>query len=109
MTSPIPSVNFDIESNGLGNTALSPSNIVSVFGCSSDGDAGVPVVYRSTAGKVVTDFGYGPGPELVANLVRSGITAVFTKVETDVVGAVGPVTHTGTGTSSMAITGTPFV
>ncbi len=108
MATAIPSVNFTILTNGLGNSALSPSNIVSVFGCSSSGTSNVPTIYRSTAGKVVTDYGYGPGPELVANLVRSGITCVFTKVDTDVVGSVGAVTHTGTGTSAMTVTGTPF-
>lgn len=108
MSSPQPKINFTILSNGLGNSPLSPSNIVAVFGTSSAGTPNDPTLYQSTAGKVVTDNGYGPGPELAANLVRSGLTVVFTKIPTNVAGAVGAVTHAGTGTAAMTITGTPF-
>ncbi len=108
MAAPIPSVNFNVLSNGLGNSALSPSNIVALFGCTNSGVANLPVIYRSSPGKPVTDFGYGPGTDLAANLIRSGITVVFTKVATDQIGAVGAVTKSGTGTSNMAITGDPF-
>ena len=46
------------------NSALSPSNIIALFGCTNSGTANVPVIYRSSPGKPVTDFGYGPGTGL---------------------------------------------
>ena len=108
MAAPIPQVNMTILTNGIGNTAPSPSKTVCVFGCSSAGTDLDYEEYESTPGKVVTDFGYGPGPDLAATLICSGIRTIFVKVPTDVAGAAGAVTHTGTGTAAMTITGTPF-
>lgn len=103
-----PQVIFDVLNNGLGNVPLSPASVISVYGCSSAGTENEPSDPYQNPGDVVTEFGYGSGPELVANLVRSGIRATFTKVVTDVVGSTGVVTHDGTGTSVLSVSGTPL-
>lgn len=103
-----PSVTFTILSNGLGNAPASPSNTVHICGCSASGTANSTERYVSTPGDVITDFGYGPGPELVANLVASGVEVYFTKVVTNTAGVATAVTHTGTGLSSMTTTGAPL-
>lgn len=109
MAAPSPSINFTIQSNALGNVALSPAFVIAIFGCSSAGTANVPSsTYNGVPGRVATDFGYGPGPELAANCIASGIPTVFTKVATDTPGSVGAVSHNGTGLSVLTFTGVPF-
>lgn len=103
-----PSIDFTILSNGLGNVAPSPAGTVAVFGCSSGGTANtVQDAYRR-ADNLVTDYGYGPGPDLAAQCIQSGVPTLFVKVPTTTDGAAGSVTHTGTGTSVMTVSGTPF-
>lgn len=103
-----PSVNLQILSNGLGNVPPSPANTVAIFGCSSGGTAAtVQDAYRRSD-NLVTDYGYGPGPDLTAQCIQSGIPTIFVKVTTNTVGAATAVTHTGTGTSVMTVTGTPL-
>lgn len=109
MASPSPSVNFEVVSNALGNVALSPAFVIAIYGCSSAGTENDPSdVYNGVPGRVATDFGYGPGPELAANCIASGIPTIFTKVRTDTPGTIGAVTKNGTGTSDLTITGVPF-
>ena len=103
-----PNVNFTILSSALGNVAPSPAGTIAIFGCSSGGTANtVQDAYRR-ADNLVTDYGYGPGPDLAAQCIQSGIPTLFVKVPTNTPGAAGSVTHTGTGTSVMSVTGTPF-
>lgn len=103
-----PQIVFNVVTNALGNVAVSPASIVAIFGVSSAGDVNVPSDVYRVPGDVAVDFGYGDGPELAANLITSGIRTIFTKVETDVPGSVGAVTHNGTGTSVMSVSGEPF-
>jgi hypothetical protein len=103
-----PQIIFNVVSNALGNVPVSPANTIAVYGVSSAGTVLVPSDPYSVPGDVAVDFGYGPGPELAANLVASGIRTIFTKVETDTEGTVSVVTHTGTGTSVLSITGNPY-
>lgn len=103
-----PSVNFNIRSNALGNVPVSPAQLIAVLGCSSAGtDLSVSSVYR-VPDRIVTDYGYGPGPELAGAVCRSGIGVVFVKVPTNTPGVAGAVSHTGTGTSIVTISGTPY-
>lgn len=102
---PIPSVNITVESNALGNVAPTPAGTIAVFGCSSGGTENSPTGPYYRAPNLITDFGYGPAPDLACNLVESGIPTVFVKVPTDTAGTAGAVTFTGTGTSVMTVTG----
>jgi hypothetical protein len=104
----IPNISVTVLSTGLGNVAPSPSGTFVVFGCSSGGTEEVVSGPYYRPDLVVTDYGYGPGPELVAECVQSGIPTIFVKVATDTVGTKTAVTHTGTGTSVMTVTGDPF-
>jgi hypothetical protein len=102
---PIPSVDITVESNALGNVEPTPSGTIAVFGCSSGGTENTPSGPYYRPANLVTDFGYGPAPDLGCNLVASGIPTVFVKVPTDTAGSAGSVTFTGTGTSVMTVTG----
>lgn len=102
-----PSVNFTIQSNGLGNVASSTANVVAVLGCSSGGTAAAVKGPYALTSNLVTDVGYGPGVELAANLIQSGISTIFVKVATTTPGAASAVTHAGTGASVMTVTGAP--
>jgi len=105
---PTPSLEFTILSNGLGNVAPSPAGTLAIFGCSSGGTAAtIQDAYRRSD-NLVTDYGYGPGPDLAAQCIQSGIPTIFVKVATGTAGASTAVTHTGTGTSVMTVTGTPY-
>jgi hypothetical protein len=103
-----PSISFTIQSSGLGNVAPSPAGVVAIFGCSSGGVANTVQDSYRRADTLVTDYGYGPGPDLAAQCIQSGIPTQFVKVTTSTPGAAGAVTHTGTGTSVMTITGASF-
>lgn len=105
---PNPNVSLIIQDGALGSVPASPANTFAVFGPSASGDANLPTVFGGQPGEVVTEFGYGPGPSLVAALVASGIAAYFVKVPTDSPGAAGSVVHAGTGLSMLTVTGTPF-
>ena len=103
-----PSISFQILSSGLGNVPPSPAGTVAVFGCCSGGTANtVQDAYRRSD-NLVTDYGYGPGTDLAAQCIQSGIPTIFVKVPTSTPGTVGAVTHTGTGTSVMTVSGTPY-
>jgi len=105
---PTPRIDITIRSNGLGNVPPSASGTVAVFGTSSGGTANtVQDAYRRSD-NLVTDYGYGPGPDLAAQCIQSGIPTIFVKVATGTAGAATAVTHTGTGTSVMTVTGTPL-
>ncbi len=103
-----PSVNLNILSSALGNVPPSPANTIAIFGTSSGGTAAtVQDAYRRSD-NLVTDYGYGPGPDLASQCIQSGIPTIFVKVATNTPGAATAVTHTGTGTSVMTVTGTPL-
>lgn len=103
-----PSINFTILSSGLGNVAPSPAGTIAIFGCSSGGTANVVQDAYRRSDNLVTDYGYGPGPDLAAQLIQSGIPTIFVKVATSTPGASSAVTHSGTGTSVMTVSGVPF-
>ena len=106
---PTPNIAFTILSSSLGNTNPSPAGIVAIFGTSSAGTAATVGDPYRRADNIVTDYGYGPGPELAAQCVESGIPTIFVKVATNAADAAGAVTFTGTGTSVLTLTSsTPF-
>src|SRR5579872_3530078 len=104
-----PSVNFTILSGGLGNQPASPSETICVFGCSSGGAAAtIQGPYVGNPAQVVTDNGYGPGPELAAYLTAAGVTVLFCKLPSTTAGTASAVVPTGTGASVMTVTGVPL-
>ncbi len=105
---PTPRVDLTVLSNGLGNVPPTPSGTVAVFGCSSGGTANTVQDAYQRSDNLVTDYGYGPGPDLAAQCIQSGIPTIFVKVKTGTPGAATAVTHTGAGTSVMTVTGAPY-
>lgn len=104
-----PAINFTILSSQLGNTNPSAAGIFAVFGCSSAGTAATVADPYRRADNIVTDYGYGPGPEVAAQLVESGVPTIFVKVATNTAGAASAVTFSGTGTSVLTLTSsTPY-
>lgn len=108
MPAPIPSVNFTILSNGLGNVPPSIAGTVGIFGVSSGGTAAVVSGPYRRVDNLVTDYGYGPGVELAANCIESSVPVIFVKVATNGAGAASAVTFDGTGTCVMTVSGAPF-
>jgi hypothetical protein len=105
---PSPRIDFTILSSALGNTNPSPSGIFAIFGTSSAGTAATVGDPYRRADNIITDYGYGPGPELAAQLVNSGIPTIFVKVATNTAGAASAVTFSGTGTSVLTISGSVY-
>ena len=104
----LPSVNFIIRNNGLGQLPSSPSQAICVIGTASGGTENQVNGPYALATNVVTDNGYGIGPELTAFLAAAGVTVYFCQAESTSAGTNTVVTHTGTGASVMTVTGTPF-
>ncbi len=104
----IPSVNFTVLSNGLGNVPPSVAGTVGLFGVSSGGTANVVSGPYRRVDNLVTDYGYGPGIELAANCIESAIPVIWVKVATNAAGASSAVTFEGSGTSVMTVSGAPF-
>lgn len=74
-----------------------------VLACSSSGTAASPVLVRSVEDAIAL-FGYGKLVELIAlYLDLAGVPVLACKAATVTAGACGSVTHTGTGTASMAV------
>jgi len=106
MPAPIPNTFFSFPNGGLGIQPSDPSNVIAVVGASSAGTADIPTSLGGRVANVVDQYGYGPGPALVAALIRSGATVVFTKCAATQQ-AAGTVTEgPGVGTSNMTVTGT---
>jgi hypothetical protein len=78
-----------------------------VIGCSSIGTVAAP--YASTSpGNIQTQFGWGPLPEAAAMIAAVGGVPVCVKATTATAGSQTAVTHTGTGTSVVTVTGNAF-
>ena len=104
-------VNFTILDNGLGTSSPGSGNTLAVIGVSSAGTANQP--FQSPQPQpFVTNFGYGPGPELAAKIANdTGNNTIFVKATTITAGSNGAVTATrvgGLSTSAMTLTGTPL-
>ena len=107
----IPSVNFTVADNGLGQTNPSNGNVLAVIGVSSGGNvpANVPV-QSAQGGAFITAGGYGPGTQL-AELVlnETGNEVIYIQAAAAAVGTVSTIrTKSGnTGATAMTVTGTP--
>lgn len=103
-----PTVTFTINSNNLGQTPTGIGNVIAVVGTSSSGTANQPYL-SPVPGNFVTNFGYGPGPQLAALTAnQGGNNVVFIKATTATPGANSSVTRIGTtGSSVMSVSGTP--
>lgn len=95
------------DNGGATNIVVAAPSVIAVAGTSSAGTVGVPVSTRSVT-TITSTFGYGPLSELCAVLIAAGATVIATKLDTDVAGSAGAVTFTGTGTSVITVSGTPF-
>lgn len=100
----IPSVALNVLDGGLGVVAANTDQLAVVMGPSSMGDVAAPTLITS-AGALLSAFGYGPGVSLaLACTQTSGLPVLFCRTATDVAGSAGSVTHTGTGLSEMSVT-----
>ena len=103
-----PSIQLTVVDGGLGSTGSNTDRLVAVFGCCSAGSVG-SLAYYSSPATLIQDYGYGPGVSLACYVMAtSGQGVAFGKAVEDVAGASGSVTHNGTGTSVVTVTGTPF-
>jgi hypothetical protein len=104
-------VNFTILDTGLGLAPVGQGNTLAVIGVSSIGTPYQPFS-SPQPGPFVTNFGYGPGPELAAKIANdTGNNVIFVKAATVTSGSNSPVTATRVGTPStcvVSLTGTPL-
>ncbi len=103
-----PAVSFTIATNNLGQQPVGAGNVIAVVGTSSSGTANQPYL-SPVPQNFITNFGYGPGPQLAAlTAASSGANVLFVKATASTPGAVSGTIHVGTGTSVMTVTGAPF-
>lgn len=112
---PNQGVNFTILDNGLGLAPAGSGNAFCVVGCSSAGTANQPYQSAQPA-NFVTNFGYGPGPELAAYVANAtGNPVIFVKSTIVSTGTNTAVTTTratapqgfSTSTCVVTVTGNP--
>ena len=104
----IKSVNFTILNNGLGAVPPGGGETIVVVGVSSAGTANT-LLESSNPGDFVTNYGYGPAVEAAGFIANtSGNPVVFVKAALDTSGSNSAVVKTGTSTSVVTVTGTPF-
>lgn len=109
-----------IQTRGLG-LAVQRALAIAVVGCSSSGTVATPTTIFN-ADQITEDFGFGPGPSLLAEMGRlAGFPLVFCRAETGTAGQLGAYHQrgagsgasgtmssvTGTSTAIPALTGTP--
>lgn len=91
-----------------GAAIIVPSQSVQfVAGCASQGPIGTIFATRSPQ-SLNNTFGWGPGVEAASLACVAGGTVLFSRTTGAVAGTSTAVTHTGTGTSVLTLTGTPF-
>lgn len=104
----IPEATLTIKDGALGLVPQDTSGIQALIGTSSSGTANVVASY----GDVQTlrdDLGTGPLVEAAALVLsQGGGPVVVVKATGGTAGSNGSVTHTGTGTSVMTVSGTPL-
>jgi len=95
------------EVNGLLRSTPGASSLVCVIGCSSQGTT-QSLWLGSRITDLVNTWGYGPAPELAAVKAAAGKQVALIRVPTVTAAVAGSVTFTGTGTSVVSVTGTPY-
>ncbi len=104
-----PTVSFTIQTSNLGQTPTGIGNVVAVVGTSSAGTVNQPYV-SPVPQNFVTNFGYGPGPQLAALVANSaGNNVVFIKAAAGTPGSQSSVVRIGVvGSSVVTTTGNSF-
>lgn len=93
--------------NGATAIQVPTQNVQLVFGTSSAGTVGVP--FASTSPQNINNtFGFGPLPEAASMVAAVGGVPICCKVTSNAAGAASAVTHVGTSTSVVTVTGTAF-
>lgn len=104
----VKAVNFTILNNGLGAVAPGGGQVMVVAGVTSSGTANT-LVESANPADFVSAFGYGPAVEAAGFIANtSGNPVVLVKAATVTAGSNSAVTHTGTGSSVVSVSGTPF-
>lgn len=100
-------VNITIADGGAAEAILPGTSVAFIMGCSS---AGTPAQLFATSNPntLISNAGYGPLPEAAAMLCQAGGTAVCAKTTSNSAGSASAVQFTGTGTSVITATGTPY-
>lgn len=101
----LPEVNLTIQDGGLGAVQAQESDVVVVLGCSSAGTTNVVSQTYTRKANLTADYGYGPGVEAAALYIDAGIPTIFVRLPSNTPGAVGSVTHVGTGASVLTLSG----
>ena len=102
---PSNDLNFTISNGGLANAQPDVSKRIIFAGCSSSGTASV-VAAVSDIATLKSLYGNGPLTEAAADWIdATGYPAYVYKIPTNTSGAAGSVTHTGTGTTVMTVSG----
>jgi hypothetical protein len=108
----LPSVSQSIASNGLGQSPAPVSDRCVVVGCSSSGTSRSLKLYAGRqVSKLVSDSGYGPGPQACALHLAKGQSTLFYKTPSTTPGTQGAdgtgndTDQVGTGTSVVTLTG----
>ncbi len=100
-------VSIIVLDNGATAVQVPTSSTQLVIGTSSTGTVGQ--VYASTSPQNITNtFGFGPMPEAASMVAAVGGVAVCVRATSNTAGAASTVTHTGTGTSVVTVSGTPL-
>lgn len=105
----LPAINQNVVDGGLGITPASPANVVAFLGVCSSGAPNVVRQFGGPSVKPVKDaLGTGPLSEALAHVLEvAGGPHLAVPVTASVPGVAGAVTHVGTGTSALTVTGAP--
>jgi hypothetical protein len=104
-----PNLTQIVEQNNLGQVISDTSGICCKIGTCSLGEVGMMYRFKGpNVASVRTHLGYGPLAEAVASTVAQGRECWAVPCTQSTPGVAGAVSHTGTGTATMSVTGTPF-
>lgn len=102
----LPDITETITDGGLGAASAVATNVQVVIGVSSSGTTAQPTLI-ATPTDLVSTFGYGPAVEAAAmGLFVGRAPILFVRSAVTTASTVSSVTHSGTGTSVMSVTGT---
>jgi hypothetical protein len=105
----LPKISQIIQDGSLGIVPPSPANVVAKLGVCSSGASNTVQQFSGPSVKVIKDaLGTGPLAEAAAHSLEiAGGPVMTVPVNASVPGAAGAVTHIGTGTSALAVSGAP--
>jgi hypothetical protein len=107
MGTPLGGVTETVLDGQLGLVQPTPGLTPMIMGVSSAGTVNTMKLYApNSQAQIVTDWGYGPGPQQAARQSAKGATVGFCKTGNTTAGAQGSVSAFATGTSVVTTTGT---